>query len=173
MINKLPVNKTYLLTAAIILLLLVSYQLAFKNTISAWQLHRQLTAQLSQQTSLDYQPGYLERKSKNLDGVISKFKSDSVSFREKIVSQISALASGTHVKLSSLPGEDPYYHTPQTIIQRMDFEGDYFDLLKLQRQIEQTEGIGILRSVEIKSSNLSDGSDDHKRKMILWLAMIK
>src|SRR5260221_6065529 len=131
MLKQLPLKKEYLLIAAAIVLLLLSYQLAFKKTIEAWQINKHLKAQLFEATNLSYQPAYLERKNKNLTNIIGHYKTDTVAFRSNIISTISSIAEKENVKLSEVPVRDPLYDTDQFIIQKLNFEGSFFALTKV------------------------------------------
>ena len=145
MLKKLPIKKEYLLIAGTLLLLLISYRLAFKNTIEAWQSHRQLQTQLDQSSDLNYQPGYLERKNNNLDQLIALYKADTTAFRSNIISTIAGIAERENVKLTDVPVQDVSFQTGQFIIEKLDFEGNYFSLLKLANDLQSTNGIGTIR----------------------------
>jgi len=146
MLNKIPVKKAYLLIAASLLLLLVSYRLAFKNTIEAWQSHRQLKTRLAQSNDLSYQPGYLQRKNNNLDQLIALYKADTTAFRSNIISTIASIAEKQNVKLTEVPVQDISFQTDHSIIEKIDFEGDYFALVKVAAQLQSTSGIGVIRT---------------------------
>lgn len=150
MLKQLPVKKEYLVIIATIIMLLISYQLAFKKTIEAWQLNKQLKAQLAQAADLSYQPAYLERKNSNLTHIISRYKTDTVAFRSNIISDIATIAEKENVKLSEVPLQDPLFHTDQFIVQKLNFEGDFFALTKVFNQLQATPGIGMIRSVTYK-----------------------
>jgi len=166
MLKQLPLKKEYLLVAAAILLLLISYQLAFKKTIEAWQLNTGLKHQLAQSTDVSYQPGYLERKNANLSNILKLYKADTVDFRSNIIGTISAIAEKENVKLTGVPTQDPFYHTPQFIIQKLDFEGDYFALIKTLKQLQGAKGIGLVRAVTFKTSVINSSSDKAKKLLL-------
>lgn len=163
-------KKTYLLIAGTILLLLISYELAFKKTVSAWQLHRQLQQQLTAATDMSTAPDYLFRKNKNLDQLIKSYRLDSVTFRNNVVNTIAGLAEQEQVKFTIIPADDPLYHPPRFIIQKLDFEGDFFSLLKLVNSLQTASGVGILRSVSLKTKKLIPG-DDRSKKLNLEIYM--
>ena len=166
MFQKLPVKKEYLLIAATVIGLLVCYELAFKKTIAAWQLNSSLKSRLARSADLTYQPQYQERKNKNLDKIISLYKADTVNFRSNIIGIISTLAEKEDVKLSEVPTQDPLYHNDQFIIQKLNFEGDYFALLKVLKAIQSAGDIGIVRSVTIKTVMAASGSGQVKKLMM-------
>ncbi|MBW4890141.1 hypothetical protein KXQ82_10460 [Mucilaginibacter sp. HMF5004] len=155
-------KKEYLLIAGTVILLYISYQLAFKKTVDAMQAHNDLTLSIASASDLSYQPGYLERKTKNLDAIINKYKMDSLSLRGNTLALISQIADKEHVKLSEVPDQDLLYRNEHFIIQRLDFEGDYFDLTRMLRTFEVTVGIGIPRTVTWKTADKVSGTQKKK-----------
>ena len=147
----LNIKREYLLIGASLLVLLLCYKLAFKPTIEAWQLHHRLSNQLVQATDLSYQPGYLERKNRNLIKILDLFKADTLSFRSNILSRISLIAEGQEVKLTEVPTNDSALHNAGFIAGKLSFEGEYFALVKTLNKLQQTSEIGQIRSVRIKT----------------------
>jgi hypothetical protein len=167
-------KKQYLLLAGTFLFVLISYQLAFKGTLAAWQTRGQLTAQLSRAADLAYQPGYLQRKNDNLEKVIRLYKADTVAFRSNSISRIAALAEKEKVKLSEVPIQDPFYHTGQFILQKLGFEGDFFALTRVLHQLQSTSGIGIIRSASYKvTGNSQNPAGDHKLVLEVYLEIAR
>jgi hypothetical protein len=150
MFNKLPLKKEYLLLAGVLVLLLVSYQMAFKKTIALWQVHRNLTAKLALAGDVSVQPGYLKRKGGNLENILQLYRVDSTAFRNSVISSVSLIAARENVKLLEVPVEDPFYRTDRFMIQKLVFQGDYFSLLKTLNNLQQAAAIGIIRSVALK-----------------------
>lgn len=150
MLDKLPIKKDYLLIAGVLLLLLVSYQMAFKKTLALWQAHRNLTEKLALSADLSIEPGYLKRKGHNLEGILRLYKVDSAAFRNSIISAVSMTAAKENVRLLEVPSEDPFFRTDRFVIQKMVFQGDFFALLKTLRNLQQTPQVGVVRSVAIK-----------------------
>jgi hypothetical protein len=145
-----PYKKDYLLVVGAIILLLICYQLAFKNTFAAWQLNRQLNKQLLQSADISYPPGYFDRKSKNLERILGLYRSDTALFRSNTISTIAVLAEKHRIKLAEVPAQDLVYHTEGAIIQKLNFEGDFFALNEFLNQLESFENVGVVRSVEFK-----------------------
>jgi hypothetical protein len=170
MLKELKLKKEYLLVAASIAVLFICYQLAFKKTIAAWKVHHDLQKQITESGDVTTQPGYLVRKNFNLNNIINLFNADTINFRSNILSSISLLAERENVKLSEVPSQDPVYHTPQFIIQKLNFEGDYFALLKTLNRIESTRQIGMVRSAGIRSVKSSDYNSD-KKKLVMEVYM--
>jgi hypothetical protein len=158
MLKNIAINKRYLTIAGSILLLVICYQLAFKSTLLAWQTNRQLKSQLVQASDLSYQPGLLARKSKNLDAILSRYHSDSLTFRGNTIAEISRIAGKENVKLSGIPVDDPALHTDQYIIERLVFEGSFTSLVKTLHNLENADGVGVSRSIAIKPAKKDEES---------------
>jgi hypothetical protein len=166
MLKQLPIKKEYLLVIAAVVLFLVCYQLAFKKTVAAWQINRQLKAQILQTSDLSYQPAYLERKNANLGKLIARFRTDTIAFRSNVISTISVIADKEHVKLSEVPGQNPQYHSEAFIIQKLSFEGDFFALLKVLHQLQDLNGVGMVRSAAFKSLEIHSTSAPAKKLVL-------
>jgi hypothetical protein len=174
MLKELYLKKEYLLIAVAIVLLLLSYQFAFKNTVEAWQTNRQLKAELARAVNLSYQPDYLKRKNTNLDKAIDLYKADTVAFRNNSIGTISLIAEKEQVKLSEVPTDNPLFHADKFIIQKLDFDGDYFALTKVLNALQSTPGIGRIRSTVYKvASDKANLSGDKKLMLELYLEITK
>jgi hypothetical protein len=166
MLKQLPFRKDYLLLAGTVFAFLICYQLAFKKTIEAWQIHRQLNTQILQTADLRYQPAYLERKSVNLRRIINLYKADTVAFRSTVISTIAAIADKENVKLSEVPLQDPLYHTDKFIIEKLAFEGDFFSLIKVLNHLQATKNFGMVRAVNLKTAVIKSTSDNSKKLVL-------
>lgn len=164
-----PFKKDYLLIAGAVVLLLISYQLAIKNTLDAWRLNRQLSGRLQQGNDLSYQPGYLERKNKNLDNILALYQSDTAVFRSNTISTIAALAEKNKVRLSEVPVQEIIYHTTGSIIQKLNFEGDFFALNIFLNQLESLRDVGIPKAVNFKTERKN--VDPESKKLVLEVYM--
>jgi hypothetical protein len=174
MLDKLNIKKEYLLILATLLLLFISYEFAFKNTITAWQANKELKAKLSQAGDLSFQPAYLERKSNNLDRVISQYKADTTSLRSNLINTISLIADRENVMLSEVPVQDAAYNSDKAIIEKLEFGGDYFSLARLSNALQHKNGIGVIRSEDLKIINIrTDNSKDRKLTLEMYLEIVK
>jgi hypothetical protein len=162
MLKNLPIKKEYGLIAGSLVLLLLCYQLAFRPTVEAWHLHRSLSNQLANSGDLSFQPGYMERKSKNLDDIIGRYKADTTALRSNILTTIAIEAEKLDVRLSSVPMQESSYRTKDYVIQQLNFEGDFFSLTKLLHQLQSMEGIGTLRSLTIFKKKDAWNNNDSK-----------
>jgi len=144
------IKREYLLVAATVIILIICYQLALKRTIEAWQINRQLKAQMAQSSDLSVQPDYIERKTANLNHILDLYKVDTLNFRNETLSKISSIAEEENVKLSEVPNQNTTYHIKEFSIQELSFEGDYSSLVKTINNLQHARGIGFLRSAVIK-----------------------
>jgi len=163
MFRQLPIKKKHLLIAATAILFLFCYQLAFKRTLEAWRVNKQLQTKVAAAVDVSYQPAYVQRKNANLDRIIAFYKTDTTALRSSIVSAIGVLAEQNQVKLSEVPVQNPLYHTDQFIIQRLGFEGDFFTLLKMLNELQALKGIGIIRSAVFKATETRSGNNQGKK----------
>jgi hypothetical protein len=165
--KRLPFKKEYLLVAGAVVLLWLSYQLAFKGTIAAWQMNAGLKAQLNRSVDVNYQPSYLNRKNNNLDKILKLYRADTAAFRSNSISLIAGIAEKAGVKLSEVPVNDPFYHTDRFLVQKLGFEGDFFSLTRVLHQLQQTPGIGQVRG--------ADYHFGHEKKLVLevFLEIVK
>jgi hypothetical protein len=163
MLKQLPIKKDYLLIAATVLLLLLCYQLDFKKTLEAWQTNRQLKAELAQAADLSYQPAYLERKNNNLARIIARYKTDTAVFRSNSISTIASIAEKEQVKLSEVPLQNPLFRSGQFTIQKLSFEGGFFPLVKVLSQLQSLKDIGIVRSVDFKTTKTRSATAPPKK----------
>ncbi|WP_428330283.1 hypothetical protein [Mucilaginibacter sp.] len=168
MLKKIPIKKAYLLAAASILFLVVSYELAFRQTIAAFQLHQELKAQLTQGADLSIQPAYLLRKDHNLNQLLARYRTDTTASRSGNLGTISQLAEKENVRLSEVPQQDPLYGTAQYSLQKLSFEGSFFALTTVLSKLQNSTGIGMIRSVNYKITLLKNSSATEK-KLILEL----
>lgn len=167
------IKPQYLIVVGSLILAVFCYELAFKKTFELWRMHSRLTQELQQSSDLSTSPGYLARKNENLDHIINSYRMDSVSFRNNAVNKIADLADQQKVKFTIVPADDPLYHAPGFILQKLDFEGDFFSLLKLVNKLQATANIGMLRSVSwmAKKSLSEDPIHNSNKKLVLEVYM--
>ncbi|OKS87288.1 hypothetical protein [Mucilaginibacter polytrichastri] len=172
MIRKLRLNTTYTLIAGAICLLLISYQLALKNTLEAWQLNKKLNAQVNKVTIAE-QPAYLERQDKALAAIIKAYQTDTVNYRNTIVSQISEIGDKEHVRIVEVPTQTNF-STGQYLVQKINLKGDFFALLRTLNHLQELNGIGYVRSVLLKkNANPNRMKEDKEVLLDLYLEVIK
>jgi len=165
-------KKEYLFISAVMILLVICYQLAFKKTIGAWQLNKRLKTQLEQSSDVSIQPGYTERKNTNLDRILELYKADTMNLRSNAISKISSVAEAENVKLAEVPSRDPIYSNGQFLVQKLDFEGDFFSLMKVFQRLGQAKDFGVIRSAVFKARRETDNEKTKKLIMELYLEII-
>jgi hypothetical protein len=168
MFKGLVAKKEYLFVAAMLFVCLACYQLSFKRTLIAWQLNKQLKVRLAQESDLANAPGYSARKSANLDQVLERYRADTTNFRSITISQIAAVAAAQQVKLAGVPVEEPADTAQQFRIQKLDFEGDFFSLMKVFQQLGRGRETGVIRSAAIRSKKNNAGEKEQKLMMELY-----
>lgn len=174
MIKALLYKKEYWLIAGTIALALLCYQLAFKKTVQAWQTNVQLKAQLAQASDVADQPGYLERKARNLETILARYQTDTLNLRGNTIAAIASIAEKEGVKLSGVPNQDPAFNTARLIIQKLDFEGDYPALIRTLNHLENQPGMGVPRSVTVKTvEERASGNASRKTVMEILLEIKK
>lgn len=152
-------------------MLVLCYQLAFRKTVEAWHLHRQLTAQLAQSSNVSFQPGYSARKDANIGRILNLYKADTNNFRSNNIARISSIAEKQNVKLSEVPVDDLSLHQNQLIVQKLAFEGNYFQLIKTLNELQVTPGIGVIRSVDLRSVDNNIG-ENRSKKLVLMIKLV-
>jgi hypothetical protein len=168
------IRKDYLLIAGSILFFLVCYRFSFSHTVEAWKLRRELQQKIKASADLSYQPGYLERKDNNLNHIIGRFKIDTTTLRSNMITTIALQAEKMQVRLSRVPIQSVSNPGDKYVVQRLDFEGDYFSLCKLLGQLQSSEATGLVRAVDITSGKATDNNPEKKKlNMRLFIATIK
>jgi hypothetical protein len=169
MMRKFDINKSYLLTAGAMVLLILAYQFAFRRTLESWHLHNELQRKITASTGFASQPAYLERKNRNLDHILKGYKADTVNFRSNILENITAIALHENVQLAEVPLEDASFHNGGNITEKIRFEGDYFALLRTLKILQATQGVGVVRSVAIKKNTKElQNKDQEKLSMDIY-----
>jgi hypothetical protein len=167
-------NHTYISIATGLILAFASYQFAFKNTIVAWQINHQLKDSLNRFANITYQPDFLKRKNENLNQLLNKYKADTVTLRNNIINSIAIVADKMNVKLAGVPVEDKDFHTNYFIVEKLDFEGSYFDLCKMVNALQTTPNIGYIRSASWKVTKKRTADAEQKKLTLeIYLEVIK
>ena len=174
MLKNITFKREYLLIGGAVLLLIAAYCLAFRKTIEQWHVHTELEAKLDGSNNSAYQPDYLQRKNANLNKIIRLYQADTSVFRTNSVNAVSLIAQRNSTSLVNIPYQDTQPDTGKMITEEMTLAGNYFSLLKTSAGINNTRGIGWLRSMSIERLKLSDGTADTKKlKMELYVEIIK
>lgn len=161
MLQNLPFKKEYILWLGVLLIFFVIYEFSIKSSIQLYQENISLQQSFEASTDLAFQPEYLNRKNKNIDKILKGYRQDSTSFRESTIAEISYIAESENVRLIEIPSPDPFYSTNGFIVQPLDFEGDYFSILKMLKTIQNKKTAGVLTSVSL--STISPNNQNIKK----------
>lgn len=142
--------------AAAIFLLILGYQFAFRQTIEAWRINKELHRQLQTGEELATQPGFTKRKAVNLEHALDLYKVDTAIFRSKLITTMSSLGEKHSLRMIEIPITvvDSMQYGQQ---HRIVLEGDYLNIVRFLHDVEMLNRHGQLRSAEIylkKSVNL-------------------
>lgn len=169
-------KRAYLLAALAVLLTLISARFAFWNTWQAWRLNKQLNSRVVEGANISFQPGYLERKNKNLGNAINLYQVDTSAYSNVLLTSISTLAEQEKVDIIDLPTENSntYYQTKSFRIEKIEFQGAYANLLRFYHKFCQLPHIGMIRSVQLCTSREQEKVNDRSRlQMLLYLQIIR
>jgi hypothetical protein len=144
--NRIFLKPTYLAIAGCFLMLLLSYQLAFKNTITQYLSYRSLRSQLSRSGDISTMPNYNERKLRNLNIILNRYKADSITLRTKTTAIISDIAEREGASLTEVPLKNETMKSNAFILQQFNVEGDYAKLVKILGKLHNLPTIGVIRS---------------------------
>ena len=170
--NKRYFNSNHLFTAGVFALCIICYQLAFKKTVEAWQENRQLKLQVEKSVSPGASPAYTERKDANLTKILELYQADTVNLRSNTISNIALAADAADVKLAQVPAPDAVTQSLDAHFQKLDFEGDYFSLLKVLQRLERFHGVGRVRSAVIRQGHETANESGKKLVMELYFESI-
>ncbi|WP_026898444.1 hypothetical protein [Daejeonella oryzae] len=140
-----------LLVIGAVVLTFLFYQFGIKNTIVAYQTNEQLKNTLKNNSLESLPQDFLLRKSRNLDKVLEKYSVDSLIFRSKSIGEVASIAEAENLKLLEIAPLDPFYSTENFLVQKIDFEGDYYSIVKFIRRVQNQHNVGIIRSINIQT----------------------
>ncbi|PAW94651.1 hypothetical protein CKK33_14575 [Mucilaginibacter sp. MD40] len=166
-------SRPYAVPAAAILFLFICYQLAFKKTLEAWQLHRQFQQQLSTAQGIGSTPALMIRKQRNLDRIVQHYRWDTTAYRSSIIEQISKLSATQGVGFPTLPQREPALQSDQLQVERVVLNGKFTDLLKTLHTMEQTSSLGVVRSVRLSSPDERTGKKGNSLEMSVYLMSVR
>ena len=169
----LTIKKEYLLLAGVLCFAIICYRFAISNTVEAWKLNNKLEKEVSVSQDLSYQPGYLERKDKNLDKVIGYYKADTSLLRSNMITGIALEAQRANVKLTDVPAQEQLFKTDTYILQQFNFEGDFFALSRFLDRLQLMEHAGVIKMASFKKiANRTSGATDERLVLKVYLQTI-
>lgn len=144
-------KNNILLAVGILALTFLTYQFAIKNTIAAYETNKRLKTSLMS-NSVEFLPAdFMQRKDRNLKKILGKYSLDPVTFKGKSIGEVASIAERENLKLIEIPVLDPFYNTEKFLIQRMDFEGDFYSIVRFIQRIQNEQKVGVLKSLSLKT----------------------
>ena len=165
--------KNRLLLIAVPLLLVAGYFFAFNRTYSAIKLHRQLNEQIDRADNLSSNPKYAADKLSAVNAILDQYKVDTTAWREDFWMTASDMASEKSISVSyeqKKASFDSGKVNPVVADLEIRFAGKYLDLIQLIDSLEQSNKLGLLAGIDMKSTNTGF---DRKEKNILVKAKFK
>lgn len=157
--------------AGSLVLLLVSYQLAFKETLNSWQINRQLTEQVEGMDNLSDQPGLTGRKYSNLEKILDQYRVDTARFKANLVTNLSILAEKNDVRLTGVPEPNLNGFYNHLKINLIVLQGPYYNLVKFLYSTEDRVSIGRIRSVKINKTNAQDSEVSNLEMTVYFIGI--
>lgn len=137
-----------LIVPIMVLLLLASYQLAFKKTWQCYQEYAVLKEQGASAAHLSVSPAYTQERIKKVDELYARFNVDTLTWKNALWNHGAGLAQKYNttihayppVKLVAVGGE-------QFSKQSIGFTGGFENLLKLLHELSYLKNIGMLSGI--------------------------
>jgi hypothetical protein len=153
-------RKNILLIIAGVLMLIGSYKLALKKTLSAIELNRELKgASNPGNEALAYTPEYLKRKEIVLKSVLKLYKVEPDTWQDNFWTVSSQLAAAKNVNVIFNPEvatqTDSLIKNPLVLNQTIQFEGHFSDLVRLTDTLEKSRSIGRITSLTISKKKIN------------------
>ena len=169
-------NKNYLLLVATTILLIASWQLAFKKTVDAITLNHKLSTQSEDKANLTFNPEYLNQKSQTLDRVLKKYTLDSVEWADDFWLNTSRIAATKDIRIDFHPdGLKNLSPDSASVISRqtISFEGDYKNLVVLLDSVQKTDKVGFITSSVFKKDDKRMQTEPAKLTLQLIFSIVQ
>lgn len=149
MLSRIPYSvKNKLLIPVGLILLLLCWNLAVKNTYRAVSLNKQLKRSTSEIQDLSGNPYFLKRKAAALTQVLSQYRVDSSDWQNEFWLKVSGIAASGGLQVIYQP--DNNLSSSDTIEaalqQTIRFKGEFKELVCLLDSLEHSKGTGKLIS---------------------------
>lgn len=163
-------RKNQLLIAGMLLVLLVSWNFAFKNTAEAINLNRNFHNKSSDSQSLTYNASYLTEKSFLLDNIVCRYQADSLSWKNSFWTHVSKSIPSHGVSVIYQPDEKSKQQDVPSVVtrQHITFDADYKKLLMLLDSLQKRNEAGYVSSVSLNTNEKrrSETIENVRMKMV-------
>lgn len=152
--NLTYLKKVKLLLIGGIVFLFISYLFAFKRTINLYSDYREIKEKLKLVDSAPQTIAGLQSQLNGIDKIISKNNQGGMDTRFALLGVASEYCQRNRTSLTEMPKslftqESDYNIETITLV----MEGSFFNLLKFVYQLERSDNIGKVASVEFKTIN--------------------
>lgn len=137
-----------------VLLLLASYYLAFKKTVTVYQSYALLKTQDLGSESLSVSPMYTMARIKQVDELYDRFKVDTLTWKNSLWNHGAGLSQKYGVAINAFPPVKAMVLQDLLCLQqRIGFNGDFASLLKLTKELSMMKYTGMIAGVKYAKKN--------------------
>jgi transcriptional/translational regulatory protein YebC/TACO1 len=150
--------KNKLLISGVVLLAILSWNLAFRKTYNAIALNSELRNKMERKSDLSINPDYLKRKHQVLSQVLKHYTLDSTQWKNDFWLKVSRVAASKEVSITYNPSayKAKGDSVSQIVKQEIAFKADFKKLVSLLDSLERIEGVGfITSSIFLKEKKLN------------------
>jgi hypothetical protein len=160
--------KNKLLIFGMILLLLLSWNLALKKTYEAILLNRQLSKANQEANNLSSNPEYLKRKAVALTHILNRYQVDSSEWKNGFWLNVSAVVANRGLEVIYQPEKNSLVRDSASteLKQSIQFRGEFKGLVQLLDSMERSKGLGKIVSARFEKEK-RDFSETATEKIIL------
>ena len=140
--------KNRLLLVGAVVLVLLSWNMAFRKTYDAIVLNEDLKQKLETKSDLSINPHYLNQKHEVLNGALSAYNLDSAEWKNEFWLKVSRIASQKEVSVIYNPSVNTVRSDSagQVAKQEIAFKGDFKKLVTLLDSLEKLKKAGFISS---------------------------
>ncbi|TVZ52268.1 type 4a pilus biogenesis protein PilO [Dokdonia sp. Hel_I_53] len=166
-------NKNYLLLFGFILMILIGYFAAFKDTLAVYSNYKMLIEQEKLAANFPQKKYALETKSNYYDSLLHHYRITDTSLQNNLLNVLEDFAKKE--KLQILSFEKPHISSINDYtVQSYQFSvtGEYHAILKLAYHLEQRHKFGMIASLNLEKVRIKYSKENHLVGNIL-LQLIK
>ncbi len=176
MLNKLKAkNRRWLLPAAALIILYISYHFSFSLVFSAWWLNRTLSQESKQHQDEAAYP-HLNQKHQFYQKVLADYKVKPGTMDTEAWQALSEMAVANNLRITYMPLKlnADTSSSQKVLSQQYQFKGSYFSIVKLLDTVAKTDRIGKISAVAIGlPKQTSEGEKRDLLEMTLTLKAIE
>ncbi|HKG08718.1 MAG TPA: hypothetical protein VKB19_19770 [Pedobacter sp.] len=133
-----------LILPAGLLLCFTAYQLAFKKTVESYLTYTILKDAASEEDPLSVSPAYSAVREARIDTLYNRYRVDSLSWKNQLWNHCAVLSREYDCTVQGFPAWTHLASGSYTLLkQEVTFNGNYFNLLRLQRAMDTLKNVGL------------------------------